>query len=65
MFIVDLALSYFVSFIHDYCNASLVCFFNVDVCVLFNSINAWSLRDKLHFGFVISISARCDLTSSR
>ena len=33
MFIVDLTLSYFVSFVHDYCNASLVCFFNVDVCV--------------------------------
>ena len=33
MFVVDLyvTLSYFVSFVHDYCSASLVCFVKVDV----------------------------------
>ena len=33
MFVVDLyvTLSYFVSFVLDYCSASLVCFFKVDV----------------------------------
>ena len=36
MFVVDLylTLSYFVSFVHDYCSASLVRFFKVDVFVL-------------------------------
>ena len=36
MFVVDLylTLSYFVSSVHDYCSASLVCFFEVDVCGL-------------------------------
>ena len=36
MFVVDLylTLSHFVSFVHDYCSASLVRFFKVDVFVL-------------------------------
>ena len=36
MFVVDLHvnLSYFASFVDDYCSASLVCFFKVDVCGL-------------------------------
>ena len=36
MFVVDLylTLSYFVSFVHDYCSASLVRFFKVDLFVL-------------------------------
>ena len=34
--------------------------------VCFNYVNALcSLRDKLLFGFIIFISASCDLTSSR
>ena len=37
LFVIDkyLAFSYIVSFVHDYCSASLVCFFNVDVSFFF------------------------------
>ena len=67
MFVVDLylTLSYFVSFVHDYCSASLVRFLRLMSVFYFNSVNvSCSLRDKLFFGFVIFIPASCDTSSN-
>ena len=64
MFTFDLTLAYFVSFVTTVI-LPLSAFLMLMSVFCFNSINAWSLRDKLHFGFAISISARCGLTSSR
>ena len=65
MFVVDLYLtvSYFVSFVHVYSSDALVRLMSMPVCCchFFNACQ--SLHDRLCFGFVISNSMSCDLTS--